>query len=512
MLVTLPGLLARSADVWPDRPFLIHRDGVVTYQDLTVRAARFARQCLDRGVGAGERVVIALDNTPAMVATYFGTMMSGAVAVPLPPGPRSDRLGAAIADCAPVMAVVDAATAADPGASATLAAVPHLVVEGAAANGRCEALDALLDGDGPAPVVRGFAETALAAIIYTSGSTGQPRGVMLSHRNFVANATSIAAYLRLTTADRVMCVLPFNYVYGLSLLHSHVLVGGSLVLENRTAFSNVILEGMATHAVTGFAGVPSTFALMLHRSSIDTVSLPHLRYVTQAGGAMAPARITEWLERGPGASFYVMYGATEAAARISYLPPEDIVRKAGSIGRAIPGVEVRVLRDDGQVAASGEVGELVARGANISAGYWNRPDETAARFGAEGYRTGDLGYADDEGYLFLVGRRHDMIKVGANRVGAREIEDVLQEHPDVHEVAVLPTFHDLLGEVPVAFVSLRSPDAVTPTALRAFTASRLAAYKVPSRVVVLPELPKLAGAGKIDRVALRRSAGGETVP
>lgn len=507
--MTLHGLLRRSSDASPEHPFLIHRDGVVTYREIAVRATRFARHCHDRGVGPGDRVVIALDNTPAMVACYFGAMMSGAVVVALPAGSRSDRLAPAVADCTPTIAVVDGPTAVDAAALTALAGVPHLVVEGAVHHGRAEPLDALLDADVDAPVAAEVSEASLAAIIYTSGSTGQPRGVMLSHRNFVANATSIAAYLRLTAADRVMCVLPFSYVYGLSLLHTHLLVGGSLVLENRTAFSNVILDGMAAHAVTGFAGVPSTFALMLHRSNIDAVSLPSLRYVTQAGGGMAPAKIAEWLKRGPAARFYVMYGATEAAARLTYLPPEDVRRKAGSIGRAIPGVEVRVLRDDDQPAAAGEVGELVARGANISAGYWNRPDETAARFGVEGYRTGDLGYADGEGYLYLVSRRHDMIKVGANRVGAREIEDVLYEHPSVHEAAVVPAFHDLLGEVPIAFVALRAPVEDVERTLRGFAASRLASYKVPARVVVLPELPKLPGSAKLDRSDLRRRATGE---
>jgi acyl-CoA synthetase (AMP-forming)/AMP-acid ligase II len=256
---------------------------------------------------------------------------------------------------------------------------------------------------------------------------------------------------------------------------------------------------MVEQQVTGFAGVPSTFALMLHRSELAATRLPHLRYVTQAGGRMAPSRIADWRARGPRADFYVMYGATEAAARLTFLPPADLERKPGSIGRPIPDVEIDVVADDGSVAAAGEVGELVARGANIARGYWNRPDETAERFGPRGYRTGDLGFADDEGFLFLVGRRHDMIKVGANRVGAREIEDVLHEHPAVLEAAVAAAPHDLLGEVPVAVVALSGSVTDAESALRAHCAARLAAYKVPRVVLVVPELPKLAGSGKIDR-------------
>ena len=263
---------------------------------------------------------------------------------------------------------------------------------------------------------------------------------------------------------------------------------------------------MHEHQVTGFAGVPSTFALMMHRSNLDTAALPSLRYVTQAGGGMPPARISEWLQRGPRADFFVMYGATEASARLTYLPPALLRGKLGSIGRAIPDVEIRVIREDGTEAPRGEVGELVARGPNISSGYWNNPQETAHRFGPLGYRTGDLGYQDADGDFYLVGRLHDMIKVGANRVGVKEIEDVLHEHPAVHEAAVVGTAHEMLGEVPVAFVALRDEIADAENTLRAFCAARLAAYKVPLRVIIRRELPKLPGAGKIDRPSLRAAA------
>lgn len=497
-------LLEAVALAAPESPLLIERDRIVSYGALDRMANRCAHLFQARGLVAGDRVVIALENGAEMVAAYFGAMKLGAVAVPMPAGPRSDRLPGAIADCTPRVAVVDAPTAAVLGPRGTFSSVAHVLVQGAIRAfepfaefaSSCAAFS-------DAPVMYEGDPSDLAAIIYTSGSTGEPRGVMLSHGNFVANARSIVSYLGLVAADRVMCVLPFSYVYGLSLLHTHVSVGGSLVIETRAGFPNVVLDGMARHEVSGFAGVPSTFSLMLHRSNLDRVALPHLRYVTQAGGAMSPARIDEWRARGPAADFYVMYGATEAAARLTYLPPADLKRKAGSIGRAIPDVEIRVVTPGGRVAAPGEVGELVARGPNIALGYWNRPDETAERFGPEGYRTGDLGYADGEGFLFLTGRQHDVIKVGANRVGAREIEDVLAEHPSVLECAVVAGVHGLLGEVPVGFVSLRAPLAAAETTLRAFVAARLAAYKVPVAIHVISELPKLANSAKLDKRALR---------
>jgi len=309
-----------------------------------------------------------------------------------------------------------------------------------------------------------------------------------------------------------MCVLPFYYVYGLSLLHTHLAVGGSIVIDSRFAFPNVVLSAMRDLEVTGFAGVPSTFALLLHRSSLAGVSLPRLRYVTQAGGGMPPSRIREWLERGPKVDFYVMYGATEASARLTYLDPKRLEAKIGSIGRPIPNVEIVVVTEEGTIAAPGEVGELVARGANISSGYWNAPDETTRKFGPLGYRTGDLGYADSEGYLYLVGRKHDMMKVGAHRVGAKEIEDVLNEHPAIHEVAVVPAPDELLGEVPVAFLTLRGDLRGGTDELRVYCGAKLPPHKVPVRWVIQRDLPKIAEIGKIDKRALRELAAGTIAP
>ncbi|MEZ5287606.1 MAG: asparagine synthase (glutamine-hydrolyzing) [Vicinamibacterales bacterium] len=514
VLMMLHELLEGSAGRAPGAPCLVERDRLTSYGELDALANRYGNLFLRSGVSCGDRIVIALENSLDMVAAYFGALKAGAVAVPLQAGPRNDRLAHVVADCRPRVCVVDA-----PGAAALASAAEEagIAADGApvvfvlsAPAGDARDLRQALDTTGAERPPARAIDLDLAAIIYTSGSTGDPRGVMLTHRNFVENAQSIVSYLGLTSADRVMCVLPFHYVYGLSLLHTHLLVGGSIVIENRAAFPNVVLDGMRDHAVTGFAGVPSTFALMLHRSAIDEAVLPHLRYVTQAGGAMPSAKITEWLARGPRADFYVMYGATEAAARLTYLPPADLVRKLGSIGRPIPNVEIAIVTESGERARPMEVGELIARGPNISCGYWNDAEETERRFGPLGYRTGDLGYVDDEGFLYLVGRRHDMIKVGAHRVGAKEIEDVLHQHPAVHEAAVVAAPHQLLGEAPVAFVALKDggPDG---QALRAFCAVKLAAYKVPVRIEVERELPKLPGSGKIDRTELRRHAAMLTV-
>ena len=308
--------LERVARAAPDDPVLIETARRTSYVELDRLANRFAHMYRGVGVARGDRVVVALDNSAEMVAAYLGALKAGAVGVPLPAGPRSDRLAAAVKDCTPQVAIVDEATAHASQVDGRLAGVPHVFVARrrptADAVGPFTPLSEAVAACADEPVSDGPGEADLAAIIYTSGSTGEPRGVMLTHRNFVANARSIVSYLALTARDRVMCVLPFYYVYGLSLLHTHLAVGGAVVIENRAAFPNVVLDAMHEHQVTGFAGVPSTFALMMHRSNLDSADLPSLRYVTQAGGGMPPARISEWLRRGPRAEFFVMYGATEA--------------------------------------------------------------------------------------------------------------------------------------------------------------------------------------------------------
>lgn len=495
--------LERSAARAPEAVALVEATrGVTRYGELVEDVWRFARALQARGVRRGDRVLIALDNSRAFVTAYFGTMASGAVAVPLTPGRRSDRLAPVIADCTPAACITDPATLAEPAARQAIGSIGARFLFGNVDVGlACEPFAAAVSAERPDPFDARLIDQDLAAIVYTSGSTGAPRGVMLRHRNIVANTESIVAYLGLTPADRVMCVLPFYYVYGLSLLHTHLSVGGSIAIENRFVYPNVVLDAMKAAQVTGFAGVPSTFVMLLQGADLASFECPTLRYVTQAGGNLPPARIREWVERGPQVPFYVMYGATEASARLTYLPPGRLQAKLGSIGIEIPNVEICVVREDGELAGVNEPGEIVARGANIAAGYWNAPAETAERFGPLGYRTGDLAYRDEDGYLFLVGRSQEFIKVGAQRIGPIEIERVISEYPGVADVAVVGVPHPLLGEAPIAIVRV-SRGSPTPADVQAFCRQHLPPYKVPVEVLFRAELPKTA-VGKIDRRSLR---------
>jgi len=238
-------------------------------------------------------------------------------------------------------------------------------------------------------------------------------------------------------------------------------------------------------------------------------ALPALRWATQAGGGMSPALTREVLAALGPRRLVVMYGATEAAARLAYVPPAELPAAIGSIGRAIPNVELTVRRPDGAACAVDEVGELFARGANIMAGYWNDPDETARVLGPHGYRTGDLARQDGAGRLWLVGRARDMLKVGGHRVAAKEIEDAILEHPAVHECAVIGVPDELLGDRLRAFVVLKADGALDANGLGLFLKERLPAYKIPGQIDLRAELPKNES-GKIMKEALRAEASATT--
>jgi acyl-CoA synthetase (AMP-forming)/AMP-acid ligase II len=355
--------------------------------------------------------------------------------------------------------------------------------------------------DSPPPDRRGI-DLDRAMIIYTSGSTGRPRGAILSHLNVVSNTRSILSYLKLTAEDRVLVVLPFSYVYGKSLLNTHVAAGGTCVLHENMAFPETALDAMDRERVTGFSGVPSTFAMLLNRSSIARRRIPSLRYVTQAGGAMPVPHIRALIECLPGVRIFIMYGATEAAARLSWLDPAELPARIGSIGKAIPNVELTIRREDGSEADVGEVGEIVARGSNIMEGYWGDAGATAEVLDAHGFHTGDLGTRDAEGYIWHAGRKREMIKSGAHRISPREIEEALLEHPDVEEAAVVGMPDEYMGEAIVAHVTLRAGGSPKWTEIRVFCQQRLPPHKVPQEIVIRESMPR-SPAGKIDKRVLR---------
>lgn len=509
--------LAASAERFPDAEALVtHEPGAarLTYAQVAAAARTVSTQLRGLGVTRGDRVAILAHNGIEWVAAWFGTLATGAIAVPvntaadphslehylgdagarvLIVGPRLERVVAQTGERLGAVTVVCA-----PGMVAPLAqALPRatVVAAGAAADEHLEP--------------SGLVDLDVAAIVYTSGSTGRPRGAVLSHRNLVSNVHSIVEYLALREDDRVLELLPFYYVYGLSILQMTFATGGAVVVENRFQYPAVALETLERERCTGFAGVPSTYAILMNRSNFAeraASGLPALRWATQAGGGMSPALTRQVMAAMGPRRLFVMYGATEASARLSFVPPAELPAAVGSIGRAIPNVELTVRRPDGEPCVVDEVGELFARGSNIMSGYWNDPEETSRVLGPFGYRTGDLARRDALGRLWLVGRARDMLKVGGHRVSAKEIEDAILEHPEVHECAVIGVPDEILGDRLRAFVVPKNHGGVEANALGLFLTERLPAYKIPAQIELRAELPKNES-GKIMKEALRAEGG-----
>jgi long-chain acyl-CoA synthetase len=472
-----------------------------SYQTLSEQAGLVAAHLLRLGAQKGDRILLIADNSLFWVACYLGTMQAGLVTVPLAPTVQARDLDY-------LLEVTDA--------KVVCAQASVINVHAA----RMAHRHVLTDRDVPsmpqATSQRSLATLAfdvspsteyvgadLAALVFTSGSTGQPRGVMVSHANILANTDSIVSYLSLTRRDRIMAVLPFHYCYGASLLHTHLAVGGDIVIENRFMYPETVLQRLVETRCTGFAGVPSHFQILLRKSSLKRKQFPNLRYVQQAGGHLAPSFIQELRAALPSTQIFIMYGQTEATARLSYLPPEYLDNKLGSIGKGMLGVTLRVLDEMGRDVEPGEVGEIVAEGGNVTRGYWQAPEESKTIFKNGQLYTGDLGRVDNDGFIYIVDRAKDFLKCRGERISCRQIEDVLLECDELVEAAVIGIPDEVLGEAIKAFVVPRIPSSEgVSERVASHCMHRLAPHHQPKVIVVLAALPKNSY-GKVLKVALK---------
>jgi acyl-CoA synthetase (AMP-forming)/AMP-acid ligase II len=513
--------VAAQAERRPEAPAVATPAHRLTYGDLAARVAAFAGHLSAAGVGPGHRVLVALPNVPATVVASLAVQAVGAIAVEVNREWAAASQAAIVAQAGVRQAIVFGRDARTWGSVAQGGALERLwVVHGGPLPEKLRAdlggvPAALVLEDGRVDPALGAAPAAPrpalspdqpALILYTSGSTGRPRGVVQTWRNVDANTRSIVAYLGLGPEDRAMLILPLYYCYGRSVLQTHLLAGGSVFLDSRFAFPRVVLEAMGAEGCTGFAGVPLTFEIVKRQVDVSTLSLPRLRYLTQAGGAMAPETI-DWARKAfAPAKLFVMYGQTEATARLSYLPPERAEEKRGSIGVAIPGVTLQIVDDAGRELPVGETGHLVARGGNVTPGYLDEPEETAAILHDGWLWTGDLARRDADGFFFHRGRSKEILKIGGHRVSPVEIEHVVAEHPDLAEAAVIGAPHPLMGEVPVAFVVVREGRDPSCDALEAFCRARMPPYRVPTSFTRVEALPRNE-AGKLLRAELAKRYG-----
>jgi len=508
-----------AADHSAEASALALGDGVLSYGELAQTIDCVTTGLLELGIKRGERVAFYLDKRFETVATAFGVANAGAVFVPINPVLKADQVDHILRDCN-VRVLITSAERLD-GIAETIAKAPDLqwlVVLGAATEDRTLGKSLIpwatfasrAGGRGHRVI-----DTDMAAILYTSGSTGKAKGVVLSHRNMVAGAKSVASYLENTADDTILSALPLSFDAGFSQLTTAFLVGARVVLLNYLLPRDVI-GALERHQVTGLTGVPPLWIQLSQLSWPATIS-GHLRYIANTGGRMPRETLMRLRSQLPTTKPFLMYGLTEAF-RSTFLPPSELDRRPDSIGKAIPNAEIVVLRADGSPCEANEPGELVHRGALVAMGYWNEPERTGERFrplpvGVAGRQagmmlpeiavfSGDTVRMDDEGFLYFIGRTDEMIKTSGYRVSPTEVEEAVYATRLVGEAAAFGIDDDVLGQAIVVIATPPDGGELDANRLIAECRRRLPAFMVPSRIVPRSgSLPRNAN-GKIDRKAL----------
>ncbi|WP_179334662.1 AMP-binding protein [Winogradskyella costae] len=468
-----------------EKDFLLGSKETVSFEKIYSESLKIASH-LKETVGKNQHITLISPNSAFFITAYLGILKSGNICVPLNFTIEQENLDY-------ILNTTESATVfISKPLKRKLKFAPniHLIDEDERLN--------IIEHQDIIKFDTGFDKNHVAEIIFTSGSTGKPKGVMISHQNIIANTDAIITYLNLTSEDVMCVVLPFFYCYGLSLLHTHLKVGGSLVLNNSFIFLGSVINDLKNYNCTGFAGVPSHFQILLKKSqTFKTEAFPNLRYVTQAGGKLHTVFIDEFTEAFPNKEFYVMYGQTEATARLSYLPPEFIHTKTSSIGKAIPNVELKVVNDKGETATIDEEGELLARGENIMLGYFKDKEGTDLTINDGWLHTGDLAKIDKDGFIYLVARKKEIIKVSGKRVSPKEIEDVILAILEVEDCIITGFDDDLLGEAIQATIVLThviDEDDIKEKILKECS-KHLSSYKIPQRIVFEKTIP-LSATGK----------------
>ncbi|CAG7573509.1 long-chain acyl-CoA synthetase [Barrientosiimonas humi] len=474
----------------PDRRALLLDDTVFTYGEIDEASARVATLLTDRGIASGDAVGVMLPNTPQFVIAYYGVLRAGGVVVPMNPLLKSREVAYYLGDSGARMLFAAEAFGPEAQAGAEQSGAEVVIV------GEPAGFVSSLRDQEPRPEVADREDDDTAVLLYTSGTTGQPKGAELTHANLASNVrVTQDDLLQLTADDVVFGGLPMFHVFGQTCALNTAMAAGATLLLLPRFDAGVAAELLATHRATVFAGVPTMYAALLGLD--DAPALPDLR-VCVSGGASMPVEVLRRFEERFDAPVLEGYGLSETSPVASFNLP-DRERRVGSIGVPVSGVEMRVLDPQGQEVATGEVGEIAVRGANVMKGYWNRPEQTAEVLSDDGwFRTGDLGKRDEDGYFYIVDRKKDLVIRGGYNVYPREIEEVLYEHPDVAAAAVVGVPHPSLGEEVGAAVVLKTGASTTADELRDFVKQRVAAYKYPRLVWVEDDLPK-GPTGKIQK-------------
>jgi acyl-CoA synthetase (AMP-forming)/AMP-acid ligase II len=467
-----------------EKNFVLGNKEIISYTDLYDQTSRMASYILS-SFGSNRNIILVSNNNNFFLIGYLGIMMSGNVCVPVDPSVEQRNFDYIVKECGASLVLIENRLL-----DKINAGLLNTITEGNYAH--------LINNQPLLNQSDSFNSELPAQIIFTSGSTGVPKGVVLSHKNIIANTRSILEYLKLSETDIMEVVLPFHYCYGLSLLHTHLRVGGSLVLNNNFVFISTVFNDINKYKCTGFAGVPSHFQILLRKSEgLKNTHFSSLRYVTQAGGKLHNSFIEEFITTFPDIDFFVMYGQTEATARLSYLEPKMLKSKLGSIGNGIPEVALKVISESGLEVKPGETGEIIAKGDNIMLGYYKDPEATDKIIKNGWLYTGDMGTVDNDGFIYLTARKKEFIKISGKRVSPKEIEEVIVSYPGIVDCTIEALDDDITGEAIKAIVVIKeaSEESITEDMLKAYCAGKLAMHKVPKYIEFTAEF-KVNSSGK----------------
>jgi long-chain acyl-CoA synthetase len=498
----LPELLVQSAERFPEKPALIFPREQTSFGALHLQSSLVAGRLRKLGIGRGDRVAVLYENSVAAVVFFWGVLKSGAQSVDIPLLTGTATINKILAECKPKALVASDRQLRR--LTQDECRLPEVILTQGQTqlpiNGH--SLDEIIaTEDNQFPETKAY-DWEPALIVYTSGTTGDPKGVMLSHRNLLSNIHASNELMRLTSEDSILVVVPLHFIHGRMQLLTHALIGGTMVFSAGFQFPQKIVEDLRYYGVTGFSGVPYHFSTLLDRTTLGSMLLPDLRYVVITGGALSAHAIARLSEALPRVAIHIAYGQTETAPRITYLSPTEVLSRMGSCGLPLCGVNVEIVDDDGGSLPPGATGEVVVSGPNVMCGYVSGDEVTSEKIDPFGrLHTGDLGRLDSQGYLYIVGRKSELIKSAGERIFPREIESVLDAHPAILESAVLGIPDELLGERIVACIVVDPVAGLNSDEVRRHCLQFLPLVRVPREVRFSSGLPKTSS-GKIDRCKL----------
>jgi len=502
---TTGALVSRGAERHADVPSLIFYDETVSYRDLDQRSDAMAAFLVSAGVGKGDRVAFMMGNSPAFFTVMIGTQKVGAIAVPVSCWWQAPEVRYLIGDCEPALLVVDADHA--PLAQQIAGDIPsvrEILVHGAAADDSAPGFRTLVEAVEPAGQPRISDPPGpgdLAAVMYTSGTTGEPKGVELTHRGIVTGARLKTASVAVQTGERALCVLPLFHSGGLNDLAFPTLYAGGTIVLRKSFSASEFWECVERYRVNAFYIVPTMWNILLRAPDAADRDTGSLRFGVSGAAPIPPEQLDE-CERRFGVPILEGYGQTETSGGITVNRLDR--RKAGSVGVPLPEIEVEIRGEDDAPVPLGQPGEIVVRGDTVMRGYRGATDATEATLAGGWLRTGDIGYTDEEGFLYLVDRKKDLIIRGGVNVYPQEIENVIGSHRAVDQVAVIPQPHDKYGQVAHAYVALRRGEDLGADGLLDYCRERLAGYKVPHAVTFRESLPVTAVGKVLKKEILRQ--------